>query len=405
MTSALRWLSLLLLGGLLCAQAQAGLIGTDQEKKIGRQVADELEKQYGLVRGEAMVEKVRAVGGKVAAYAKQDRPKIDYAFNVLDNKEINAVACPGGYMYAYRGLVEKMPEEELLAAVLAHESAHVAERHGMQTLERTLGWSLLLGVLTGSGQSDLGNVGLGILMKGYSREQEAEADRVGHVYLYKAGYDIGAMVRMLERLRDLTKEGGEMPGFLRSHPSDATRIGAARRREAEILLELGSERPAADPPHLAIVYQPAEGEEERQTDIGEALAMQLSQMLDASAQFDTEFGGARESSEADRVAALAQIATEGGFDGAIGVALTEAALRTEGTGRSAAVRIRLSVTMTVVAAGATEAETTYSYATGEEKRKADETRRIEAAIQALTQEAAKALAVEALRPTPVEATG
>jgi len=386
----------------LYVPACAGLIGTDQERKIGRQVADELEKEYGLVKEGHIVNRVQTIGAKVAVFAKADRPKVDYQFGVLADSTINAVACPGGYMYAFRGLVKKMPEDEFLAAVLAHESAHVSERHGMETLERTLGWSVLLGVLTG-GQSDLGNVALGVLMKGYSRDQEAEADRLGHVYLYQAGYDVGAMTRMLTRLGELTEDGGGVPNFLRSHPSDATRIRAAQQREAEILIDLGSQRPATSPPRLAIVYQPSGDEEEGVREIGEGLATMLAQILQTSAQFRAEYAGARESQEEERAAELAQLAADRGLDGAVGVAFAEPPLQTEGSGRNAEVRIKLATTMNVVAAGASAPEVIFSYVTKEEKRDADQEKKIEAAIRSKTEETARALAVEILRPTPVEA--
>jgi len=386
----------------LGAQLHAGLIGTDQERKIGRQVADELEKEYGLVNDGYMTNRVRTIGAKVAVFAQADRPKVEYQFSVLADPTINAVACPGGYMYAFRGLVKKMPEDEFLAAVLAHESAHVSERHGMQTLERTLGWSVLLGVLTGGG-SDLGNAALGILMRGYSRDQEAEADRVGHVYLYQAGYDVGAMAGMLTRLSELTEDGGGVPNFLRSHPSDAARVGAAQKREAEILIDLGSQRPAPNPPRLGIVYGPTGDETDDVRQIGEQVATLLAQILQGSAQYRAEYAGARASREEDRVAALAQLAADQGLDGAVGLAFAEPPLQTAGSGRDAAVRIKLSVAMNVVAAGAAQPEVVFSYATKEEKRDADEQRRIEAALDSKVEETARALAVEVLRPTPVEA--
>jgi predicted Zn-dependent protease len=387
----------------LGGRIHAGLIGTDQERKIGRQVADELERKYGLVREGNAVEKVREVGAKVAVYAKADRPKVDYRFGVLADPTINAVACPGGYMYAFRGLVKKMPEEEFLAAVLAHESAHVSERHGMQTLERTLGWSVLLGVLTG-GQSDLGNVALGVLMNGYSRDQEAEADRVGHVYLYKAGYEVDAMARMLARLGELTEDSGGIPNFLRTHPSDATRVQAARKREAEILIDLGSEHPALNAPRLAVVYQPTGAETDEVRAVGEQVGTLLAQILQGSAQYHAQYAGARASDEAGRVSALAQLATEQGLDGAIGFAFTEPPLQTEGTGRDARVRIRLSTAMNVVAAGATQPEVTFAFETKEQKRDADQEKRIQEETKLQTEQTARALAVEVLRPTPVVTT-
>jgi Zn-dependent protease with chaperone function len=383
---------------LLAATLHAGLIGTDQERKIGRQVADELEKEHGLVKQAALVENVQAVGAKVAVPAKADRPSIDFIFKVLADDEVNAVACPGGYVYAYRGLMQKMPEEELLAAVLAHECAHVTERHGMETLERALGFSLLLAAVTG-GSSDLGSVALGVLMRGYSRGQEAEADRIGHAYLFKAGYDIGAMVRMLNRLAEASSGGGDMPGFLRTHPSDENRINAAVRREGEILLELGAERPAADPPHVAIVFEPTPGEDEAQSHLGEEIARQLAATLTGSAQFVADYAGDRAAAADDRVSALGQIAAERGVDGAVGLAFTAPPLTAKGTGRKAETTIKPALSMTVVGPNAAEAELAYDYTGPETRRKGDGKKRLDEALNKAADDAARALAIVLLRPS------
>ncbi|MGQ9732338.1 MAG: M48 family metalloprotease [Candidatus Zipacnadales bacterium] len=390
------FLCVLLLTGALYASAHAGLLGIEEERRIGRQVADNLEKEYRLVPEGAKTKRVQEIGARVAVFAIQDRPKIEYTFNVLADKQINALAAPGGYIYVFRGILRVMDEEELLAAVLAHEAAHVSKRHGMQTLERALGFSLLLGAVTG-GSSDLGNVALNLLMRGYSRQQEAEADKVGHIYLFKAGYDVGAMVRMLERLHSSTEEDGSMPNFLRTHPSGETRIAAARRREAEILLELGSEHPAVNPPHLVIIFQP-EAPDQRECELGEKLGEQLSQLLNASAQFRTDFAGVHITPAGDRLQKLGSLAAEQGVEGAIGLSFTAPALTSEATERQGKTIVKLAVEVRVVGTGASQAEMTETIETGAERRDADEVKLIERALEAKIAEAARLLAIAILRP-------
>lgn len=383
----------------LCARLDAGLIGTDQEKAIGRQVASQLERDYGLVQRETIVEMVRTVGAKVSVFAKKDRPKIDYEFNVLANKQINALACPGGYVYVFRGLVKRMPEEELLAAVLAHECAHVSQRHSMETIERSLGFSLLLRVLTGK-ESDLVNAALGVLMRGYSRDQEAEADRIGHIYLYKAGYDVGAMTRMLQRLDELTEDGGGMPNFLRTHPSGEARIEAAERREAEIMLDFGNLRPAPAPPQLSITYHPGSNEDDKTRELGEAVARELASRLTACAQVRaTYFVTEACSTDVERFATLTRLASNQGVDRAVGLWFTTPPLVQEGARPDAKMRIRLSVTMATALAGADRHEFTYSYTTREEIRRADERKRIDETLKKRTEETVRALALQLLRST------
>lgn len=343
-----------------------------------------------------MVKRVRGLGEPIGELAKLDRPQIDYTYNVLDSKETNAVACPGGWIYAFKGLVRAMPEDEELAAVLAHESAHVSERHGMQALERALGWSLLLGLA--GGDSDLGGAVLGLIMNGYSRKQEAEADKVGQIYLFKAGYDIGAMARMLRTLHGDKAESGEgFEKYLSTHPSGVDRIRAAEERELDILLELGHLQPVEDMPRLAVVYQ-RDDEDAETSELGEQLATMVMDTLNATGRYRVDFAGLKTSDPDERVADLLDIADDKGTDGAVGLVFTEPPKVTEG-GKTV---VRLSLDMTLIAAGEPDPVLVHSIATAGEARKANASRMIATSVQTQSQQAARAVARTLLDPRTEE---
>jgi len=386
----------------LWAPASAGLLGLDEERKIGQQVAAELEKQYGLQRGRPMNQRVEGIGTRIAAAAQDERPNIEYSFKVLADKQVNAVACPGGHIYAFRGLCREMDDDQQLAAVLAHEAAHVTERHGMETLERALGFQLLLGLATGGSGTDLGAIGLELLMRGYSRSQEAEADRVGQLLLFRAGYDVGAMAAMLRTLHEASGGGGDIPSFLSTHPSDKSRVRNAIEREAEVLLDNGQERPAANPPSVVIAFQAADPDDERAREIGQALAEQVATLLSSSAQFRAESAGMGAVGEDDRVRELSELAAQRGTDSAVGLSFDEPPITVEGEGRKGKASMKLAVSVQMVRAGASETELTHTLQTKGEKRDADEEQKIEAALARLTEEAARGVAKVIVRPPLAE---
>ncbi len=387
----------------LWAPASAALLGLDDERKIGQQVADQLEKQYGLHRGRPMNQRVEGIGTRIAIAARDERPKIECSFKVLADKQVNAVACPGGHIYAFRGLCREMDDDQQLAAVLAHEAAHVTERHGMETLERALGFQLLLGLATGSKQSDLGGIALELILRGYSRSQEAEADRVGQLFLFRAGYDVGAMATMLRTLHEASGGGSDIPSFLRTHPSGQSRVRDAVEREAEIILDNGQERPAADPPEVVIAFQATDRDNEQAREVGEALAQQVATLLNDSAQFRAEFASVRAVGEEDAVHGLGELAADRGADSAVGLSFDEPPITVEGEGRKARVTMKLAISAQMVGAGSGEAEFSHTLETKGEKRDADEEKRIEATVERLIEEAAREAAKVIVRPPLAEA--
>ncbi len=200
--------------------AEAALISTKEEIDIGRRVAYDLERQYGLVNDPAMQERVARIGARIAAAS--DRHDIDYTFKVLNSKEINALALPGGFVYVFKGLVDYMPTDEELAGIIGHEVGHISKRHTVRQIEKNIGISILFGVVFGGRGALLQNLAMNAIMAGYSRDDEREADQLGFYHSVKAGYNPYSMLMGLQRLNDLPDKGSY--GLFSSHPEPEARV-------------------------------------------------------------------------------------------------------------------------------------------------------------------------------------
>lgn len=151
---------------------------------------------------------------------------------VVESEEINAFAIPGGHIIVYSGILERMRKPEQLAALLGHESAHIAARHSLRNLFRSLGRNMFLFLLLGNNSGLVTEVaGQLDALKGlqYSRTLEYEADEKGMEYMTKSRIDPLGMLRLMEMLQKETK-GTELPGFLQTHPLHTDRIAAIKRK-------------------------------------------------------------------------------------------------------------------------------------------------------------------------------
>jgi Zn-dependent protease with chaperone function len=200
--------------------AEAALISTKDEIDIGRRYGYQLEKQYGLVNDPALQERVARIGARLAAGS--DRKDIDYTFKVLNVKEINALALPGGFVYLFKGLVDYMPTDEELAGIIGHEIGHINKRHTVRQMEKSLGVSILFGVLFGDRGVFLQNLAANAIMAGYSRSDEREADQQGYYLTVKAGYNPYSMLMGLQKLNELPDKGNY--GLFSSHPEPEARV-------------------------------------------------------------------------------------------------------------------------------------------------------------------------------------
>ena len=202
-------------------------IGTEEEVNIGRGVAATLAGHYTLDRDEGLTEYLNLVGSAVAAV--DPRPDIRYRFGVLASDQVNALSAPGGYILVTRGALNLMEDEAELAGVLAHEVAHVNQKHVIEEIQKrartALGAEVAQDALDANSEVFDQIVGLGanVLMTGLSREDELEADRLGAEYATAAGYDPTGLGRFVAKL-----EENESKPFLaalkKTHPKPETRL-------------------------------------------------------------------------------------------------------------------------------------------------------------------------------------
>jgi hypothetical protein len=201
-----------------------------QDVEIGRQVSRDAERQLPLLRDSRVDNYLNELGRRLAA--KAPGAQYPYQFKAVNQKEINAFALPGGFIYINRGVIEAAHNEAQLAGVMAHETSHVALRHGTNQATKAYVAQVPLAVLggalgSGSVGSVLAQIGAGFAMNSvllkYSRDAERQADVLGTQILYDAGYDPRAMAQFFETIIAENK-GGRMPEFFSSHPNPEHRM-------------------------------------------------------------------------------------------------------------------------------------------------------------------------------------
>lgn len=217
------------------------MIGTREEVSIGNQVATEIETNFNLSKDEALIERANRIGMRIVKVS--DRQDIKYHFRVLENKDANALSTPGGYVYVNSGLMQRASDDEL-AAVMAHEIGHIAARHSVMAMQSNMATSLIAALVFSNVKTEKevrqgAAVALNLVMLGYSREDEFEADKLGVKYAYRAGFDPYGMANFLEKLQRENKENPLDKGlvYLKSHPLYSERIAKARAYAAYLEME------------------------------------------------------------------------------------------------------------------------------------------------------------------------
>lgn len=214
---------------------QLNLISPGQEMQLGLTSFNELKKQTPVSRDAAATALVQKVGQRIAAVAGPDMPDAPWEFVLFDSKEVNAFCLPGGKVGVYTGILQITTDEAGMATVLGHEIAHAVARHGGERMTTAM---VLQGVgsLAAAGLSKTDPRWQSGLMLAYgagsqlgelkfSRDHESEADQIGLRYMARAGYNPEAAVQFWHRFAAFNaQQGGATPEFLRTHPSDETRI-------------------------------------------------------------------------------------------------------------------------------------------------------------------------------------
>lgn len=209
-----------------------GAKGIESEVRLGRQLAAEVDKEAKFVDDPIITEYVNRVGQNIVLHSDA---KVPFTIKVIDSDEVNAFALPGGFFYVNKGLILAADNEAELAGVMAHEIAHVAARHAMETEAkmRALDLGLLAGILLGGGiiSNVLYNGGgliEGLSVLKFTRSAEEEADKLGVQYMWAAGYDPNAMATMFEKLEAKNKKKpGTISKLFATHPAPPDRRAAA----------------------------------------------------------------------------------------------------------------------------------------------------------------------------------
>ncbi len=227
---------LLMLGGCstnpATGRSQLNVLSREEEIQLGAEAAPQfVEQNGGEVPSETIRRYVSEVGHKLAALS--ERPELPWEFFVLDSKQINAFALPGGKVFMSRGLLEKMDNEAQLAGVLGHEIGHVTAKHINDRMAQAIGWGIAGAAIGVAGQvtdedwlTVLGvgvGVGGGVYQLSFSRGQETESDELGVRYMTEAGYNPVAQIQVMEILLQASGGGGGSD-FFSTHPNPRKRI-------------------------------------------------------------------------------------------------------------------------------------------------------------------------------------
>ncbi|HEX7503924.1 MAG TPA: M48 family metalloprotease, partial [Syntrophales bacterium] len=223
--------SLLLAAGI--SSSRAAGITIEEEKKLGRETYEKLEKANALSKNPRVNDYIRKIGEQILS--QQQRVPFDFQFHVINSSAINAFATPGGYIYVFRGLIVLAENESELASVMAHEIAHANRRHINDMIEKSqkLNYATMAGMLAGA-LLGAGGVGAALAMGTvagaqsmalqYSRDHEEEADRFGLAYLTAAGYDPKSMVEFMRLMRRNEFYSNLVPSYFLTHPGTDDRI-------------------------------------------------------------------------------------------------------------------------------------------------------------------------------------
>ncbi len=206
------------------------MFSPQQDVEMGKQVSHDAEQQLQMLNDPRVDNYLNNLGRTLAAHAPGER--YPYQYKCVNDRNINAFALPGGFVYVNRGAIEAADNEAQLAGVMAHETSHVALRHGTNQASKTSIAKAPLGILGGMlGSNSIGSVlaqlGVGfatnsILLK-YSRTDESQADIMGTQILFDSGYDPRAMAQFFEKIQAENKSGQPLE-FFSDHPNPDNRI-------------------------------------------------------------------------------------------------------------------------------------------------------------------------------------
>ncbi len=223
------------------------LVDSAQEAQMGYKAFEQIKRETPISRDRGEWQRLKKVGDRIAESVQL--PQARWEFVLFEDKQPNAFALPGGKVGVYTGILPITKDDAGLAAVIGHEIAHVSARHGAERTSQGMlvqvggtALSALLGDQSGltralAMQAYQTGAEVGVLLP-YSRTQELEADRIGLMYMARAGYDPREAIAFWKRFQAYNaKSGGTQVEFMSTHPLDDTRIAALEQSLPKAIAE------------------------------------------------------------------------------------------------------------------------------------------------------------------------
>jgi predicted Zn-dependent protease len=230
-------------------------ITEEEEYYIGRGVAALILSRYSVYDNPALTNYVNTVGQTVVYSSTRPETYAGYHFLILDTEEVNAMSAPGGLIFVSKGLLRRCRNEEMLAAVLAHEVGHVCARHGLQSIKKSrlidaftiIGQEAAkrygpeeLAQLTTVFEGALGDIVDTLILRGYDRKYEYEADELAVKFTGATGYAPQGLVDFLQTMvGDSSSAAGK--GWFKTHPTPEQRIERVKAQVSSLGSSLGEE--------------------------------------------------------------------------------------------------------------------------------------------------------------------
>ena len=227
-------------------------LSIQDEWRLGQQMEAQVAQEVRLVNDPQALAYVRMVGERIHAVTPQ--ANLPYTFHIVDDTSVNAFSLPGGHVYINTGLIAQADHANMLAAVLAHESAHVTQRHIAKKISQVQGIEVIGAILLGQNPGVLSQIAAQIIAGGamarFSRADEKEADDVGLEYLAAAGYDPHGMLDMFEKLLSLERSSpGTVARFFQDHPGTQDRVNDISGR----ISKMGRTSGTVDDPEYQVI--------------------------------------------------------------------------------------------------------------------------------------------------------
>jgi Zn-dependent protease with chaperone function len=215
-----------------------------KDVELGRQAAAEVERQLPIMNDPVVDNYVERVGRRLVSSIPPEyqHPEFRYSFKVVNTRDLNAFALPGGFTYVNRGMIEAARDESELAGIMSHEISHVALRHGTAQAAKAQKYAVgqvagaILGAIIGGGVGSVisqgSQFGIGAYFLKFSREYERQADTLGAQIMANAGYNPIGLANVFQTLE--REGGGSGPEWLSSHPNPGNRYEAIRREADQL---------------------------------------------------------------------------------------------------------------------------------------------------------------------------